>query len=190
MDYSINEPMEEKAPVGITRKGIIRILRAVVSALAVVFLIAISIFAYNFYKLSPQRIFNNYYKTYEFSIPGTGSVFEKLYDEKKYERVTRTSKGDALTAKDNFIKALCWLELRNAELSIPYFKRVLEHDAATNASEWKEESEYYLSLAYILNKDYDLALPLLRKIYDEAGHKYNPRVTSRLIRKVKLLKWR
>jgi hypothetical protein len=55
---------------------------------------------------------------------------------------------------------------------------------------FSDEAEYYLALSYIRNRDYDLAIPILEKIKDHPIHIYHEKVDAKLIRKIKMLKWR
>ena len=52
------------------------------------------------------------------------------------------------------------------------------------------ETEYYLFLSYIRDRDYNAALAIMEKIKNDPGHIYHKKVTSKLIRQVKLLRWR
>lgn len=153
-------------------------------------------FAYQFFTLSPGKVFSANYRSYE---PGTlrdgGSMettgAENAYREKNYQEVIRIhDAGKNLTPRIEFLCGVAALELHDDAKAIQCFREVLHADATTGEGIMKDEAEYYLSLSYIRNRDFDFALPILLKIKNDPEHKYNSEVSSRLIWKVKMLKWR
>lgn len=173
-----------------------KLLRYTMAAAASLLLIIGAFMAYSFFNLSPDKLFSANYNTYELTTvrdagdPGMTAV-EKAYNEKNYKEVLRIhDAGEDHTPKGEFLCGVAALELRDDAKAIKCFKEVLDANKQSGQRVLNDESEYYLSLSYVRNKDYDFALPLLRKIKDDSEHKYNSQVTSRMIRKVKLLKWR
>ena len=184
---------EMKAPVikiGPTRR-IIRISMAVAASVLVVFL---SFTAYNFFTLSSNKLFADNYHLFDVSTVRDDNtdetLIEKAYKEKKYQEViSLAEKADGLE-EEYFLSAISYLEMNNNTKAIEGFKEVLLLNRDVKSSLWREETEYYLALTYIRNKDYDLALEMMNKIQDTPGHLYYKKITGKLIRKVKMLKWR
>jgi tetratricopeptide (TPR) repeat protein len=85
---------------------------------------------------------------------------------------------------------MAYAELGDNTNAIANFKNVIEDNRQTKSALFNDEAEYYLALTYIRNKDYDYALDILKDIKDDPEHYYHQKVTSKLIRQVKLLKWR
>ena len=173
-----------------------KILRYSMAAAAAVILLVGSWLAYSFFSLSPDKVFASGYHTYELSNmrsgDGAGStVIEKAFEGKQFDEVLKLYReGSGMGNRDRFLTAIAALEKNNDPLAIRLFKEQLESNRLSPKPVYNDESEYYLALGYIRNKDYDFALPLLQKIKDDPEHTYNSKVTTRLIRKVKLLKWR
>lgn len=152
--------------------------------------------AYNFFTLSPDKVYSANYHTYTL-VNERGSngpeltPEEKSYTEKNYKQViTLHDAGINHSAKDEFLCGAAALELGDDPKAIQCFTKVLELNRQNNQQVLNDEAEYYLALSYIRNKDYDFALPLLENIRDDDAHKYHDQVSARLIRKVRMLKWR
>ncbi|MFN8289590.1 MAG: hypothetical protein U0U70_05005 [Chitinophagaceae bacterium] len=152
--------------------------------------------AYNFFTLSPDKVYSAHYHSYtlvnERGADSTGlTAEEKAYAEKKYKEVVRLhDEAAAPSVKEEFLCGTASMELGDDTKAIRCFNRVLELNQQNNRKTLNDETEYYLALSYIRNKDYDFALPLLEKIRDDNAHTYHNEVTSRLVRKVRMLKWR
>jgi tetratricopeptide (TPR) repeat protein len=172
-----------------------RIVRYTIAVAASVLLVALGITGYNFYQLSPDKVFTENYSFYEVSnTRGSGSTIteaEKAYQEKNYKEVISIhDQGSEAGQLTEFLAGVSALELDNNSKAITCFKEVMETNRQTNNKMLEDEAEYYLSLSYIRNRDYDFALELMKKIQDDPGHLYNEKITGKLIRQVKLLKWR
>jgi tetratricopeptide (TPR) repeat protein len=151
--------------------------------------------AYNFFTLSPDKVFASRYQPYELVTVRDGNTnetpAEKAYREKNYNEVLRIyDTGEDHTPKGEFLCGAAALEMKDNNKAIKCFKEVLDANKQAQQTILNDEAEYYLSLSYIRNKDYDYALDMLNKILDDPGHLYNEKITSKLIRQVKMLKWR
>ncbi len=173
-----------------------RILRYSMAAAAGVVLFLAVWIGYIFFTLSPAKVFSSNYLTYELSNfrDGDGSepgAAEKAFAEKNYKEVLRIhDTGEDPAIQTTFLCGLAALETGDDGKAIKCFNEVIAVNNKTGKTILNDESEFYLALSYIRNKDYDFALPLLKKINNDPDHKYNKAVSSGLIRKVKLLKWR
>ena len=98
--------------------------------------------------------------------------------------------GEDHSPKGEFLCGAAALEVKDNSKAIKCFKEVLDMNRRSQQPVLNDESEFYLSLGYIRNGDYDFALALLNKIHDDVNHKYNKEVTGKLLRQVKMLKWR
>lgn len=185
---------ELKAPVrkiGQARRAI----RYSIAVAASIILIAAGIWGYNFYTLSSNKVFASNYQAYELpTVRDTGhkvSDIEKTYRNKDYKQVTTlySATGPA-GIQDEFLAAMSLVEMKDNTKAIEAFKKVQADNEAAKTEFFKDETEYYLALTYIRNGDYDFALDLLRKIRDDQQHTYHKEISAKLIRQVKLLKWR
>jgi len=164
-----------------------RIVRYSVAVAASVIGAAALIFAYNFYRLSADRVFQQYYIKYELGIQKDDtdqSIIKKEYRLNNYKGVTVLAEH----AKPNelLLAGISFLQINNTQKAIETLRQISNDSAAA----LKDESDYYLALAYIRNKDFDQALDILHQIHDNPAHRYNKKVTPKFLRKVKMLKWR
>lgn len=173
-----------------------RILRYSMAAAAGVVLLVAVWFGYSFFTLSPAKVFSSNYRTYELSNfrdgdDGEPGAAEKAFTEKNYKEVLRIhDAGEEPSIQTEFLCGLAALETGDDSKAIKCFGEVIDANSKSGKTVLNDESEFYLSLSYIRNKDYDFALPLLKKIKNDPEHKYYKAVSAGLIRKVKLLKWR
>ena len=172
-----------------------RIVRYTIAVAASIVLIVGAYLVYNFIMLSSENVFASRYQPYELiTLRGndtTAGTIEKAYREKEYKKVLSIKKrSKQLTAKEQFLSGSAALEIKDYIKAIESFKAVLKDNSAQDKMEWKDEAEYYLALAYIRNKDYDLALDILNTIKSNPQHPYHSRVTKKLLRQVRMLKWR
>jgi tetratricopeptide (TPR) repeat protein len=189
--------MRELRPGGTIRRisSTRRIVRYSLSVAASLLVLVIGIVAYNFYKLSSERLYNDQYHLYELSSlrgnENRASELEKAYQEKKYNEVIADRR--ALTnpsAKDLFLSGIAYLETGNAAAAINSFKSVIEKNRTGHTAILNDEAEYYLALSYLRNKNYDQALDLMRAIRSNPGHLYHDQFSRSFVRKVSMLKWR
>lgn len=175
-----------------SRKKNIRYMLAIAASLV---LLIGSYMAYNFFTLTPVKVFNSNYQAYTLVTVrddnAAGTAVEKAYRSGNYKEVLRIhDDNEDHSAKAEFLCGAAALELKDNLKAISCFKEVIEMNSSAADPILNDEAEYYLSLSYIQNLDYDLALELLNKIRDTEGHLYREKVTPKLIRQVKMLKWR
>ncbi|HEX6169091.1 MAG TPA: tetratricopeptide repeat protein [Chitinophagaceae bacterium] len=172
-----------------------RIIRYTVAVAASILLIVVCIVGYNFYHLSPDRLFNENYTAYELMTARSendsiASEIEKTYREKRYREVININKSSVLSVKDIFLTGMAYLETNDLPRAISSFQVVIADVKDNNASELKDAAEYYLALAYLKNNDYDQAIELMNTIHDNSSHLYTKKFSGKYIKRVKRLKWR
>ena len=194
-NFPDSEPAGKKMnpiAIGPTR----RIIRYSIAGATCVVLIVSCIIVYNFYKLSSGKIFASHYRFYELArLPVADSTpvspVEKAYRENDYQKAAGLfSKNSSGTVKETFLAGLSYVELGNNWEAIAKFNKVIEYNDSVKTNLFKDDAEYYLALTHIRNKDYDFAIDMLRSIKENPGHLYHSMVTGKLIRQVKMLKWR
>lgn len=186
---------EMKSPV-ILMNPARRIIRYSIAVAASVVLIVAGIIGYNFYNLSSDKVFASNFHSYDLATYRDAdtlqvSSVEVAYRNKDYKKAVEVySESDSKSVKEIFLAAMSYLELDNSSKAIDEFKKVIEGNITGKNELFKDEAEYYLALTYIRNRDYDFALDQLRSIKENPGHFYHKRVTRKLMRQVKMLKWR
>ena len=167
-----------------------RIVRYSVTAIASVLLIFVCIAVYNFYRLTPTRLFNEKYEAYD--VTATKDTIEtsirKAYREKKWADVINLNANSVLSIKDVFLTGMAFLETNDLSRAISSFQVVLAD--VKNEPELKDAAEYYLALAYLKNNDYDQSIELMNAIHDNSAHRYTKKFSRKYIDRVKRLKWR
>jgi tetratricopeptide (TPR) repeat protein len=187
--------MEElKAPVK-KISSIRRAIRYSVAVAASLLLIVGGYLAYNFFTLSPDKVFASNYRSYELVTVRDGgieerSLLEEPYILKEYAKVVSIQFDRPFTIKEFFLRAMSYSELADNAKAIEEYKKVIAQNEAAKTNAFQLQAEYYLALCYIRNADYDFAIDLLNKIKDDPNHLYNEKVSRKLIRQVKMLKWR
>lgn len=172
-----------------------RIIRNAVAVAASVVLLLAGYAAFNFFTLSSEKVFNSNFRVFELTMmrgDGAGeSAAEKAYREKNYKEVIRIhDAGEDHTRKGEFLCGVAALELKDNKKAITCFTEVLDQNKQASVLILNDETEYYLFLSYIRDRDYNAALAIMEKIKNDPGHIYHKKVTSKLIRQVKLLRWR
>jgi tetratricopeptide (TPR) repeat protein len=139
---------------------------------------------------SSDRLFADNYQAYELSTlrdgGATETAIEKAYKEKDYKQVTILADTSG-NVRDIFLSAMSYLELKNNNKAIEEYKKVIAKNESAGTNVLKDQAEYFLSLAYLRNKNYDQALELMNKIHNDPGHLYHEKITGKLIRNVKKL---
>jgi tetratricopeptide (TPR) repeat protein len=185
-----NQMMNEvQTPVrNITRsRRIIRYSIAIAASVLVVFL-AGTLFRSNF--LSSDKLFAENYHGYDLSISRDGaasSAIDNAYNARNYKQVISLT-DTSTTVKNIFLSAMSYLELKDDNKAIEKYKMVIAMNESAGTNRLKDEAEYFLSLTYLRSKEYNHALDLMNKIYNDPGHIYHEKISRDLIRKVEKLK--
>lgn len=172
-----------------------RTLRYALSIAASLLVLIGGYFAYQFFSLSSEKVYSANYQPYELNLTRgdntTESSVNKAYRAGNYKEVVRihATKEDT-SAEAIFLSGAAAMQLNDNTKAIASFTELLEANKQVKIKLFNDEAEYYLALTYIHNRDYDYALDLLNKIKEDPAHTYNGKVTGKLIRQVKMLKWR
>jgi len=172
-----------------------RIVRYGIPVAASLLLIIVCIEGYNFYRLSPGRLFTENYTTYELTTTGVDndsieSKIEKAYRQKDYKEVIKLNANSVLSVKDIFLTGISFLETNDPSKAISNFQVVIADLKDDKSAVLKNAADYYLALAYLKNNDYDQAIELMNVIHDNSSHPYKGKFSRKFINKVKRLKWR
>ena len=183
------KPVVPVKQINSTRR-IIRYSIAITASLLIIFL---GIEAYNFFTLSPDKVFAANYQSYElraFRNNGTEpSAIENAYREKKYKKVIALQEQyNSIPIRETFLAAMSNVELGDNDMAIVLFRKVIAEMSNTTTNLLKDDAEYYLALTYLRNKEYNSSLELFQKINADPNHLYYEKVTRKLLRQVKRLR--
>lgn len=167
-----------------------RVVRYGVPVIASVLLIFVCIEVYNFYRLTPTRLFKEKYAPYDLTTTQDSieTSISKAYREKKWAEVINLNANSVLSVKDVFLTGMAFLETNDLSRAISSYQVVLAD--VKNDPALKDAAEYYLALAYLKNNDYDQSIELMNAIHDNSTHLYSKMFSRKYINRIKRLKWR
>ncbi len=183
MMTEMNTPVKRISPV----RKMIRYTSAVAAGI----LLLIGVFyAYQFFNVSPEKVFSANYQPYELStVRGTNNnlPIEEAYRAKNYKEVLRLYVTAAPSIKSSFLAGAAALEVNDPAMAKDRFVQVIEQNKAAGSRVLLDEAEYYLSLTLVRLRKYDEALLWLGKIKADAGHTYHDKVAAGLFNDVQKL---
>jgi hypothetical protein len=189
--YEVQGHLNEKVDTGKAKVfKMSKALRVSIIAAASIILVLSGAVTYTIYQLSPGKVFNESYVSYNInssrSSQNRNTRIEDAYSNGDFNTVIKLSDESPLTYQDELLKGISYMQLNLLPDAIIQFNRILNE----KESNFKQDAEYYLALTYIKDNDYKNALPLLIKIRENKSHLYHNQVTQKIIREVKLLKWK
>lgn len=188
---SIHQLMMTELDVPVKKISLVRQMIRYSSAIAAGVILLVGVFyAYQFFSVSPEKIFSANYQPYELStVRGSTSILaiEEAYRGKNYSEVLRLFETAAPSIKSSFLAGAAALELGNPAFAKDRFVQVIEQNKAAGSRVLLDEAEYYLSLTLVRLKQYDEALVWLEKIQGDAGHTYHNKVADGLLSDVRKL---
>lgn len=194
---TIHQQMMQELKAAPVRKigGPRKMLRYAMSVAASLILLVGGYIAYQFFSLSSEKVYQANYQAYELSTSRTGntdeSAAEKAYREANYREVLRIySAKEDVSTRAAFLSGVAAMQLKDFPKAISSFTAVQEANKTAQAKLFSDETDYYLALSYVYNHDYDYALELLNTIRQDPAHTYHTKASRKLIRQVKMLKWR
>lgn len=189
------EMMQELATKNATQPGKLRNLTRSLLRVAASLLVALLGFGvYQYITISSEKLFSATYQPYSLSVsrgPAETGAIEKAYTEKDYPAVLELfAKLQSANQKDNFIAGQTYLALHDYSKAIGCFNNVLSLNAASGATIFKDDAEYYVALSYLGKNEFGRAYPILLNIRNNPQHLYNDKLTDGIMRKLKLLDWK
>ena len=187
--------MQEMAAQKNTSKAVVISLPKMIMRIAASIILLAGLFAlYQYVTVSPDNLYNGQYTAYEVAtMRGTTDInaLEKAYGEKKYDDVIALYKETVKpSVKEQFLAAQAYLIKTDYVNASALFNGIIETNKTANTSTLNDDSEYYLALSYLKNKETSKALVLFNKIHDNKDHLYHNKISSWYLAKVKLLNWK
>ena len=87
------------------------------------------------------------------------------------EVLTIFQKENNKSNKSVFLAAMAEMQLNDYSQAVTLFENILNN---TGDSSFREEAEYYLSLAYLMNHEINKSIRLINKIKSDTSHTYYP----------------
>jgi len=168
-----------------------KFIRRAAAIAACIFLIAGSIVGYQFYQLSPEKVYAESFVSYQPTITRGGdqasiSSIKQAYTTGEFEKVVQQSTQlIVITTEDSFLVALSFLQTNNAASSIKWLTSL-----ASYSNKFTPDAQYYLSLSYIKAHNYDKAITQVKKVLEDEQNPYRQQFSSKTITQLKMLKWK
>lgn len=167
-----------------------RWMRYGMAAAASIILLFAAFWGYRIFSTTPEKVFASNYQPYTLNnLRGEqvgSSELMTAFNEKRYADVVRMN--GTFTPREVFLRATAWLELGNAGAAIGAYESIYGLQGTSDLL--RQETDFYLALAYVKNRQFDPALVKLQAIYDNKSHLYHQQVSAGLIRDVRLLRWK
>lgn len=140
-------------------------------AAAVAILICLSTMG-KFALTSPKDVYDRYYSSYDIPTARGGEDLDPL--EQAYQARNWSMADHLLTAdappRDRFLAGMAYMEQGQYAGAIDIFKPL------TQGTQYKDESEYYLAMAYLANHQAAPALELIDRIKADPDHVFHRQV--------------
>ena len=166
-----------------------RIIRYSLAAAASVLVVFLAVSVFRSASPSADKLFADNYQPYTIVTTrgnDSRSMIEEAYKNKEYSRVARLT-DTSTTIKNIFLSGVSHLELKHTAYAITRFEKVLALNKEKGTKTLADESEYYLALAYLRNRQYTDADKLLTRIHNDPSHLYHEKATADLIDRIKKL---
>jgi tetratricopeptide (TPR) repeat protein len=133
---------------------------------------------YKYLTVSNKTIYEKQFTSYELSnLRGQEShdAEAEAYINKNWSEVIMVfQKDNNKSNKSIFLAAMAEMQLNNFSQAVKLFETILNPDRNTGDDSFREESEYYLSLAYLMNHETNKGIRLINKIKADSNHTYFP----------------
>lgn len=179
---------EQQTPVIPVRSRTIRYWA--IGVAATILFAWVSFQAYEYFTLSPDRVFADQFVHYELPVLRSEeqkniSELETAYRDKDFNRVVRLCvENTGFTPRENFLCGMAEMELGNYADAIRSFHQIIQYNKANTTRDFQDEAEFNLALAYLKNGEYKMAEELFRTIHQDNKHVYHRKVSNRLLRQV------
>ena len=169
------QPIVEAAPA-ILRSMYKTSLR--VAAVIVIFFCLAAV--YKFSSVNNQAFYNKQFSGYELSNTRGQEAHEAevdAYQNNKWNEVISIyHSGTNKSNQQTFLAAMAEMQLNHFQNAITLFEDLL--NSKSGDTTYHEESEYYVSLAYLMNHEGNKALQMINKIKANSNHTYYPIVSK------------
>jgi hypothetical protein len=172
----VKGPIAEPAAPAILRNMYKTSLRV---AAVVVFLLCVATI-YKYTSVSNESFYDKQFSGYELGNSRGGEFHEAemdAYRNKKWNEVISIyNAGTDKSNRQSFMAAMAEMQLNHFQNAITLFENIL--NAKTGDVTYLEESEYYVSLAYLMNHQGNKAIQMINKIKSNPNHTYYPIVSK------------
>lgn len=158
---------------------IVRSLYKISIRVAAIFILLFGIaILFKYISVNNLSIYQKQFAGYELSNTRGSESHEpetEAYRNKNWNEVlTVYQRENNKSNKSTFLAAMAEMELNQFPQAVNLFENILNTNSKTGDSSFQEETEYYLSLAYLMNHEENKSILLLDKIKADTSHTYYP----------------
>ncbi len=158
---------------------VVRNLYKISIRVAAIFILLFSIATlYKYISVNNLSVYKKQFAGYELSNtrgPESREPETEAYRNKNWNEVlTVYQRENNKSNKSSFLAAMAEMELKQFPQAVHLFENILNNNNKTGDSSFQEETEYYLSLAYLMNHEENKSVLLLDKIKADTSHTYYP----------------
>ena len=166
-----------------------RWLRVLTALAAIVLLVWLVWKVYHIYQLSTDKIFDQTYMPYQLAAGEMSLItpIEQAYTSKNYKDAIRESKTVfSVSERERLLIGLSYMETGEYLRAISWLKRL----TISSEAPLRQTAEYYLTLCYLKNDDYDNAIVQMKEILNNPSHLYHRQFRPEMIKELRLIKWK
>jgi hypothetical protein len=163
--------------------GIVRNMYRISLRVAAVFILVAGItFMYKYLTVSSQSVFEKQFTGYELSTTRGQEKADQVaeaYRNKNWKVVIINYQSETVHSnKSRFLAGMAEMQDDHFPQAITIFESLLLVNHASGTDSFQDETEYYLSLAYLKNHEVHKAVQLMNKIKSEPAHRYYPVISN------------
>jgi hypothetical protein len=183
------EMMRELGGNAKIKPGITRMIFQYSFRVAAVLIVLFGIsFLYQYYTSTPEKLFNENYKSYDLRITrsASNSSLEDLYEKGDMAGlIDQFNHLKSPQATDYFLAANAYLNTHRPDSAIVTFLSLQNMNQANHTHYFEEDTEYFLALSYLGNRQPAQALPLFEKIHANPNHPFHSAVSAWFLSRLK-----
>src|SRR5450432_275616 len=148
-------------------------------AAIIVLFIGIAII-YKYISVDSLAVYNKQFTGYELSNTRGQEIHDaevEAYQNKNWNGVIAVYNAENNQSNRSvFLAAMAEMQLNQSPQAVTLFENILNTKSGDNS--FREEAEYYVSLAYLMNHEENKSIQMLDKIKADTGHTYYPLVSK------------
>jgi tetratricopeptide (TPR) repeat protein len=159
--------------------GVVRNLFKISLRVAAILILVIGLSTlYKFLSVNDQSVYEKQFINYSLNTTrgaGERDPQSEAYQNKNWsEVITLFKKETNKTNRSYFLAGISEMQLDHFPEAITCFETILNSNTIQSDRSYEDESEYYISLAYLMNHEENKAIAMLKKIRADKNHKYYP----------------
>ena len=148
-------------------------------AAVLILLMGVSIF-YKYSTVSNTSVYQQYFTDYNLNTSrgaASRNAMDEAYRNQNWNGVLSAFNQETeKTNKSYFLAGMADMKMQKFSDAVGNFEHILSANAKSGDTYYQDEAEYYLALAYLMNKQTEKAVSLLNQIGADSNQTYSPLV--------------